>query len=158
VHASLEAREKTEMKSSYGYVDGFVVPVPRNKLGEYKKLAKLAAKVWLEHGAIDYVECLGDDVHKGEVTSFPQSVKLKKGEVVFFSFVTYKSKSDRDRIMKKVMADSRLADFMDPKKMPFDGMRMFWGGFKPVVRGQELRREALPASVSEFRRQGKMAA
>lgn len=136
------------MKNTYGYVDGFVVPVPRNKLAEYKKWAKLAARVWMDHGAIDYVECMGDDVQKGEVTSFPQSVKLKSGEVVFFSWITYKSKSDRKRIMKEVMEDPRLADFMDPKKMPFDGMRMFWGGFKPVVKTQ--RRETL-ASVRNIR-------
>jgi len=97
-------------------------------------MAKLAGKVWRDHGAIDYVECRGDDVKKGKVTSFPQSVKLKKGEVVFFSWITYKSRAHRNRVMKKVMSDPRLAQMMDPKKMPFDGMRMFWGGFKPVVK------------------------
>lgn len=120
------------MAKTYNYVDGFILPVPRKNLGTYKKWAKLASKVWREYGAIDYVECMADDVQKGKVTSFPQSVKLKKGEVVFFSWVTYKSKSDRDRIMKKVMDDERLAPMMN--EMPFDGMRMFWGGFKPVVK------------------------
>lgn len=117
----------------YGYVDGFVLPIPRKKIAEYKKMAKLAGKVWREHGAIDYVECIGDDVKKGKVTSFPQSVKLKKGEVVFFSWATYKSRAHRDAVLKKVMKDPRIAAY-GPDDMPFDGMRMFWGGFKPVVK------------------------
>ena len=122
------------MKKSYGYVDGFVLPIPRKNIDVYKKWAKTSGKVWLDHGAIDYVECMADDVKSGKVTSFPQSVKLKKGEVVFFSWITYKSRADRDRVMKKVMKDPRLASFMNPDDMPFDGMRMFWGGFKPVVK------------------------
>ena len=97
-------------------------------------MAKLAAKVWMDHGAIDYVECMAEDVKPGKLTSFPQSVKLKKGEVVFFSWVTYKSRKQRDSVMKKVMNDLRLNEFMDPKKMPFDGKRMFWGGFTPFVK------------------------
>jgi uncharacterized protein YbaA (DUF1428 family) len=95
-------------------------------------MAKLASKVWLDHGAIDYVECIADDVKAGKVTSFPQAVKLKKGEVVFFSWATYKNRAHRDKVMKKVMADPRLSG-MSPENMPFDGMRMFWGGFKPVI-------------------------
>lgn len=122
------------MKKKFGYVDGFVLPIPRSKIGAYKKMAKLAGKIWLEHGAIDYVECIADDVKKGKVTSFPQSVKLKKGEVVFFSWATYKSKSDRNRVMKKVMEDPRMEAYSDPDAMPFDGMRMFWGGFKPMIK------------------------
>lgn len=122
------------MAKSYGYVDGFVLPVPRKNLAKYKAMAKLSGKVWRDHGAIDYVECIQDDVKPGKVTSFPQSVKLKKGEVVIFSWATYKSKADRDRVMKKVMADPRLASMMDEAKMPFDGMRMFWGGFKTMVK------------------------
>ena len=113
------------------YVDGFVLPVPKEKLGEYRKMARLGGKVWREHGALAYVECVEDDVKPGKHTSFPQSVKLKKGEVVVFAWVVYKSRKDRDRVMKKVMSDPRLQ--MDPKKMPFDGKRMFWGGFKPIV-------------------------
>ena len=115
------------------YVDGFVVPVPKKKLGAYRKMAKLAGKVWKDHGAIDYVECVADDVSVGKRTSFPRSVKLKRGETVVFSYIVYKSRGDRNRIMKKVMKDKRLAAMMDPKKMPFDGKRMFWGGFKSVV-------------------------
>lgn len=121
------------MKKKFGYVDGFILPVPKKNLAAYKKMAKLAGKVWLDHGALDYVESVSDDVKPGKVTSFPQSVKLKKGEVVLFSWATYKSRRHRDQVMKKVMKDPRLADQMDPKNMPFDGMRMFWGGFKPVV-------------------------
>lgn len=120
------------MKKKFGYVDGFVLPVPRKNVAKYKKLAKLASQVWLDHGAIDYVECMADDVKPGKVTSFPQSVKLKKGEVVWFSWATYKSKAHRNSVMKKVMADKRLAG-MSPDTMPFDGIRMFWGGFKPMI-------------------------
>jgi uncharacterized protein YbaA (DUF1428 family) len=115
------------------YVDGFVLPVPRRKLDAYRKMARKAGKVWMEYGALEYVECIADDVKKGKVTSFPQSVKLKPGEVVVFSWIVYKSRKDRDRIMGKVMKDPRLADMMDPKTLPFDGKRMFWGGFKPFL-------------------------
>lgn len=122
------------MKKKFNYVDGFILPIPKKNLAKYKKWAKLAGKVWLDHGAIDYVECQADDVKAGKVTSFPQSVKLKKGEVVYFSWATYKSRAHRDSVMKKVMADKRLQPMMNEAEMPFDGMRMFWGGFKPVVK------------------------
>ncbi|QWT20325.1 DUF1428 domain-containing protein [Bacillus sp. NP157] len=115
------------------YVDGFVMPVPEDRLADYKKMARVGAKVWMDHGALAYTECVADDVKPGKVTSFPQAVKLKPGEVVVFSWIVYKSRRDRDRIMKKVMEDPRLAKYMDPKSMPFDGKRMFWGGFKPIV-------------------------
>ncbi|GAA4864579.1 DUF1428 domain-containing protein [Luteimonas vadosa] len=115
------------------YVDGFVVPVPKKNIDAYRKLARRAGKVWKEHGALAYVECIGDDVPPGKVTSFDKSVQLKRGEVVAFSWIVYKSRAQRDRINKKVMADPRLADMMDPGNMPFDGKRMFWGGFKPIV-------------------------
>jgi uncharacterized protein YbaA (DUF1428 family) len=115
------------------YVDGFVLPVPKKKLGQYRRMAQKSGKIWKEFGALDYVEAVADDVKPGRWTSFPQSVKLKKGEVVVFSYVTYKSRKARDRCMAKVMKDPRLAEFMDPKKLPFDGKRMFWGGFKPIV-------------------------
>lgn len=114
------------------YVDGFVVPVPKKKIGEYKKLAKLASKVWREHGALDYRECVADDAPVGKRTSFPRSVKQKPGETVVFAWITYKSRKQRDAINKKVMKDKRLMNF-DPKKMPFDMRRMFWGGFKTIV-------------------------
>jgi len=115
------------------YVDGFVVPVPRNKVAEYRKLARKAGNIWIEHGAIEFHECMADDVKPGKWTSFPQSVKLKKGEVVFFSWIVYRSRAERDRVNKKVMADKRLEMMMDPKNHPFDAKRMIWGGFKSVV-------------------------
>jgi uncharacterized protein YbaA (DUF1428 family) len=115
------------------YVDGFVLPVPKKNLAAYRRMAQRAGKVWREHGATEYVECVADDVKSGKFTSFPQSVKLKKGEVVVFSYAVYKTRKDRDRVLAKVMKDPRLQDLMDPKKMPFDGKRMFWGGFKPIV-------------------------
>lgn len=114
------------------YVDGFIVPVPKRKLDAYKKLARKAGKIWKEYGALEFVECVADDVKKGKWTSFPQSVKLKPGEVVVFSWITYKSRAQRDAINKKVMADKRFAS-MDMKDMPFDGKRMIYGGFKPIV-------------------------
>ena len=115
------------------YVDGFVVPVPKAKLADYKKMAKKAGKVWMDHGALQYVECVADDVKPGKVTSFPQAVKLKPDEVVIFSWIVYSNRKVRDKVNAKVMADPRLAAMMDPKAMPFDGKRMFWGGFKPMV-------------------------
>jgi uncharacterized protein YbaA (DUF1428 family) len=115
------------------YVDGFVVPVPRKKLDAYRRIARKAGKVWREHGALEYVECVADDVKPGKWTSFPQAVKLKPGEAVWFSWIVYKSRQHRDRVNAKVMKDKRLAPMMDPKAMPFDGKRMFWGGFKVVV-------------------------
>jgi uncharacterized protein YbaA (DUF1428 family) len=115
------------------YVDGFVLPVPVANLDAYKKMARRAGKIWMEHGALQYIECVADDVKPGKVTSFPQAVQLKKDEVVVFSWIVYRNRRERDRINKKVMSDPRLADMMDPKSLPFDGMRMFWGGFKPIV-------------------------
>lgn len=116
------------------YVDGFVLPVPKKKLKDYARIATLAGKVWKEYGAIDYHECVADDVKPGKWTSFPQAVKLKKGEIVVFSWITYRSRKQRDAIMKKVMKDKRLAEMMsDPKKMPFDTKRMIWGGFKSFI-------------------------
>ncbi len=120
-----------------GYVDGFLIAVPKKKVNEYKKMARLCSRVWGEYGALSTFECIEDDVKKGRTTSFPQAVKLKKGEVVFFSFITYKSKADRNRINKKAMNDPRLAHMMDLKKLPFDGKRMIWGGFKPVVKKEK---------------------
>jgi uncharacterized protein YbaA (DUF1428 family) len=115
------------------YVDGFVLPVPKKNLEAYRRMARLAGKVWRDHGALEYVECMGDDVKAGKRTSFPQAVKLKPGETVWFSWIVYKSRKHRDRVLAKVMKDRRLAATMDPKAMPFDGARMFWGGFKEMV-------------------------
>ena len=115
------------------YVDGFVVPVPKKKLAAYRAMARKAGKVWKEHGALEFRECVADDVKRGKRTSFPRSVQLKSGETVLFSYIVYRSRAERDRINKKVMKDKRLAAMMDPKTMPFDAKRMFSGGFKVVV-------------------------
>lgn len=115
------------------YVDGFVLPVPKKNLNAYRRMAQKAGKVWRDHGALEYVECVADDVKRGKSTSFPQAVKLKPGEAVWFSWIVYKSRKHRDQVLKKVMKDKRLAPMMDPKKLPFDGRRMFWGGFKVKV-------------------------
>ena len=111
------------------YVDAIVTPVPKTKQAAYAKLAKKAGKIWLEHGALEYHECVSEDVKKGKSTSFPQSVKLKANEVVWFSWIVYKSRKHRDQVLAKVMNDPRL----QIEEMPFDGKRMFWGGFKPVI-------------------------
>jgi uncharacterized protein YbaA (DUF1428 family) len=116
-----------------GYVDGFVVPVPKKKLKAYQAMARKAGKIWREHGALDFKECVADDVKPGKVTSFPQSVKLKPGETVMFSFIVYKSRAHRDRVNAKVMKDPRITGMGDMKDMPFDAKRMFWGGFKILV-------------------------
>jgi uncharacterized protein YbaA (DUF1428 family) len=115
------------------YVDGFVVPVPKKNLQAYRRLARKAGKVWREHGALEFRECVADDVKMGKWTSFPRSVKLKPGETVVFSWITYKSRAHRDRVNAKVMKDKRLAEMMDPKAMPFDGKRMIYGGFKVLL-------------------------
>jgi uncharacterized protein YbaA (DUF1428 family) len=115
------------------YVDGLIVPVPKKKLAAYRAMSRKSGKVWREHGALSYTECVADDVKKGKRTSFPRSVKLKAGETVVFSWITYKSRAHRDRAMAKVMKDKRLAAMMNPKAMPFDGKRMIFGGFKTFV-------------------------
>ncbi|MGQ0545180.1 MAG: DUF1428 domain-containing protein [Betaproteobacteria bacterium] len=115
------------------YADGFVLPLPKRNVAAYRRMATKAGKVWREHGALDYKECIADDVKPGKWTSFPQSVKMKKGETVVFSWALYKSRKHRDQVLKKVMADKRLAGMMDPKKLPFDGKRMFWGGFEVMI-------------------------
>ena len=114
------------------YVDGFVLPVPKGRLDDYRKLARKAGKVWMEYGALAYHECVADDVEPGKSTSFPRSVKLKDNELVVFAYIVYKSRAQRDKINKQVMADPRIAG-MDPSSLPFDGKRMFWGGFKSLV-------------------------
>jgi uncharacterized protein YbaA (DUF1428 family) len=115
------------------YVDGFVVPVPRKNLKDYRRMAQKAGRVWRDHGALEFKECVADDVKVGKWTSFPRSVKLKRGETVMFSYIVYKSRAHRDRVLGKVMKDPRLAKMMDPKAMPFDGKRMIYGGFELLV-------------------------
>jgi uncharacterized protein YbaA (DUF1428 family) len=104
------------------YVDGFVVPVPIRNLDAYRRIAEQAGKIWMEHGALQYWECVGDDVKPGKITSFPQSVHLKDDETVVFSWILYNSREHRDSVNAKVMEDPRMKDMMDPKSMPFDGM------------------------------------
>ena len=113
------------------YVDGFVLAVPKDKIDAYEMLAQTACAIWMEHGALDYVECIGDDVPYGELTSFPRAVQAKDDEVVIFAWVVYESRQIRDAVMAKVMADERLK--MDWSAMPFDGKRMIFGGFQPFV-------------------------
>lgn len=115
------------------YVDGFVTPVKKDKMADYKKMARVMGKAFKEYGALQYMEAVADDVTVGKRTSFPRSVKLQDDEVVVFSYVLYLNRKERDRIMASVMSDKRLAKYMEPKSYPFDGKRMFWGGFKEIV-------------------------
>lgn len=113
------------------YVDGFVVPVKKARVDEYRQLAAVAEKVWKEHGAIDYVECLADDVPQGEVTSFPRAVQLQEDELVAFSWIVYPSRERRDEVNRKVMEDPRIKPSLDD--WPFDGRRLIFGGFVPFL-------------------------
>jgi uncharacterized protein YbaA (DUF1428 family) len=114
------------------YVDGFVLPIPRDNLEKYREFATAAGKVWKEYGALAFHECVADDVKPGETTSFPQAVKLEPNEVVVFSWIVYKSREHRDDVNAKVMKDPRVSS-MGPDQMPFDGKRMIYGGFKSIV-------------------------
>jgi uncharacterized protein YbaA (DUF1428 family) len=117
------------------YVDSFVVPVPKKNIDAYRTIAETMGKVWKEHGALEFIECLANDVKPGEVTSFPRSVQLKDDETVVCSYILYESKQDRDRINEKAMEDPRIKSTMsDPQKLPFDGKRMFFGGFDVFVK------------------------
>ena len=115
------------------YVDGFVTPVPKKKVAAYKRMSAKMGRIMREYGALEFRECVADDVKWGKRTSFPRSVKRKDSETVWFSWIVYKNRKSRDRVMAKVMKDKRLASMMDPKKMPFDAKRMIFGGFKVVV-------------------------
>lgn len=125
------APDFSKEESTMSYVDGFVLAVPKANLDAYKKMAANAGAVWKEHGALAYVECVGDDVPYGELTSFPRAVQAKDDEIVIFAWVVYESRQSRDAVMAKVMADERLK--MDWSAMPFDGKRMIFGGFQPFV-------------------------
>jgi uncharacterized protein YbaA (DUF1428 family) len=115
------------------YVDGFVIPVPKRKVDAYRRMARKAAKVWRDHGALEVRECIADDAPTGKITSFPQSVKRKPSETVVFSWIVFNSRAHRDRVNAKVMKDPRITEMGDPKDMPFDAKRMIYGGFKVVV-------------------------
>jgi uncharacterized protein YbaA (DUF1428 family) len=117
------------------YVDGFVIPIPKKNLQAYRRIALKAGKVWKEHGAVEYRECVGDDLTntEGGSRTFPRQVKTKPGETVLFSWIVYKSRAHRDKVNAKVMKDPRIAKMMDSKALPFDVKRMAYGGFKTVV-------------------------
>jgi uncharacterized protein YbaA (DUF1428 family) len=114
------------------YVDGFVVPVPKRNLAAYRRISTAAGKVWREYGALEYLECVGDDLGKGKNASFPRRLRLKPGETALFSWIVYKSRAHRDRVNAKVMKDPRIEKAMQ-KKMPFDVRRMLYGGFRVLV-------------------------
>lgn len=114
------------------YVDGYVLPVPKKSIEAYRRMAQEAGEIWMEYGALQFTECVADDVKPGKVTSFPQSVNLEPDETVVFAWIVYESREERDRINEQVMKDPRIGN-LDPKSMPFDGMRMFWGGFETIV-------------------------
>ena len=115
------------------YIDGFLLPVPKKNLAAYRRMSAKASKVWKEHGALEYRECVADDVKAGKLPSCPAGVKLRKGEEVWFSWIVYRSRRDRDRVNGRAMKDARLAKMMDMKAMPFDSKRMVYGGFRMLV-------------------------
>jgi uncharacterized protein YbaA (DUF1428 family) len=115
------------------YVDGFVLAVPKKKLDAYKRMAKKAGKVWREHGALEFRECVADDLNIEMGVPYPKLIKTKPGETVVFSWIVYKSRAHRDRVNAKVMKDKRITQGMDPANMPFDCSRMSYGGFKVMV-------------------------
>jgi len=115
------------------YVDGYLLPIPTKNMAAYKKMATLASKVWKDHGALDYRECVGDDLNLPWGVSFTKTLNTKKGETVVFAYIVYKSRAHRDSVNKKVMKDPRIAQMCDPKDMPFDCKRMVVGGFKTIV-------------------------
>jgi len=115
------------------YVDGYVLPVPNKNLPAYRRMARKGGKIWREHGALEFRECVGDDLKAKWALPFPSMVKLKPGETVIFSWITFKSRAHRDSVNAKVMKDPRLAKIMDVKSMPFDPKRMAYGGFKTMV-------------------------
>jgi uncharacterized protein YbaA (DUF1428 family) len=115
------------------YVDGFVLPVPKNKLNDYRRMARKAGKVWRDHGALAYMECVGDDLNVKLGLPFPKGIKIKTGETIVFSFIVFKSRSHRDKVNAKVMKDPRIMESCDPNKIPFDCNRMLYGGFKTIV-------------------------
>ena len=115
------------------YVDGFVLAIPKRKLQVYRRIAQKAGRVWMDHGALEYIESVGDDLNTKMGVSFPKVIKVKRGETVVFSWITYKSRAHRDAVNSKVMKDPRLANMIDPKAMPFDYKRMAYGGFKILV-------------------------
>lgn len=115
------------------YVDGYVIPIAQSNLDDYKKMAELAGAIWKEHGALEYIECTGDDLDQKELVSFKQAANAKEGETVIFSWIVFESKEHRDRVNQAVMADPRLQEMMNPDTGPFDCKRIVYGGFKTIV-------------------------
>lgn len=115
------------------YVDGFLLPVPKKKVKDYARMARAGGRIWREHGALEFRECVGDDLAVKGTVPFPRAVRVKPGETVFFSWIVFRSRKHRDAVNKKVMADPRLAKMMAGKAMPFDVKRMYYGGFKVLV-------------------------
>jgi len=133
---TLESRkvQRSPKEGGVRYVQSFVMPVQKKKIDVYRRTARKFAKLWKEHGALEVVETVAEDVKKGKLTSFPQSVKLKRTETVVLSWVSFKSRKHRDRVMAKVMEDPRALKLMNPQDMPADGKRFFWGGFDVMFR------------------------
>lgn len=133
------------------YVDGFVIPVPKRNVPAYRRMARQASRIWQDYGALEYFECIGEDLDVKMGNSFPRGLKLKRGETVFFSWIVYRSRAHRDDVNAKVMKDPRMAKL--PKRMPFDVKRMLYGGFEPVVelvsRAAPRRRPRRPAREPE---------
>lgn len=115
------------------YVDGFVIPIPKNKVDAYRRIAQKAAKIWKEHGALEYRECVGEDLNIKMALPFPRGIKSKPSETIVFAYIVYKSRAHRDKVNAKVMEDPRIHKICDPNDMPFDGKRMLYGGFKTIV-------------------------
>jgi len=115
------------------YVDGFVLPIPRKNIAAYKRMAKKASRIWKAHGALDYKECLGDDLNIKFCLPFPKGIRSKAGETIVFAYIVYKNRAHRDRVNAAVMKDPRIHNLCDPKAMPFDCQRMLYGGFKTIV-------------------------
>jgi uncharacterized protein YbaA (DUF1428 family) len=126
-------KENETRRENMPYVDGYVLPVPKKKIETYRRIAAKAGKIWREHGALDYKECVGDDLNPKWGARFPRTMKLKPGETVVFSYIVFKSRGHRDRVNSKVMKDPRLTEGMNEKDMPFDMKRMVYGGFKVLV-------------------------
>jgi uncharacterized protein YbaA (DUF1428 family) len=115
------------------YIDGFVLPLPKTNLESYREMAAKCGAIWREYGALEFRECIAEDVKPGKLTSFPQSVNLEADETVVFSWIVYQSRAHRDEVNEKVMKDPRMADMMKPESMPFDGKRMIYGGFEMII-------------------------
>lgn len=131
------------------YADGFLIPVPKKNLNAYKEMSEMACALWMEHGALDYKECVGDDLFvQGMTATFPGTLNLKKGEAVIFSWILYKDRAHRDRVTKKVMADPRMAE----PKCPFDPARMLYGGFETLVDSAKLKKKPVRKAAKKAKK------